>query len=104
MCIRDGVVRWTPRIGADGPERVRFGILGAAATFLGIFVLSLIHIDAADEEDSVDLGGRRIFPQKKKTKNQLNHVALHYHSCASVTPTSAPTHVLLSSSTQIYNI
>ena len=26
--------------------------------------LSLIHIDAADEEDSVDLGGRRIIKKK----------------------------------------
>jgi len=32
------IVMWTPRIGAGGPERLRFGILGAAATFLGIFV------------------------------------------------------------------
>ena len=28
--------------------------------------LSLIHTDAADEEDSVDLGGRRIIKKKKK--------------------------------------
>ncbi len=27
--------------------------------------MSLIHIDAADEEDSVDLGGRRIIKKKK---------------------------------------
>lgn len=32
------IVMWTPRLGAGGPERLRFGILGAAATFLGIFV------------------------------------------------------------------
>src|SRR5664279_6654479 len=29
-----------------------------------ISYLSLIHIDAADEEDSVDLGGRRIIKKK----------------------------------------
>lgn len=32
------IIMWTPRLGAGGPERLRFGILGAAATFLGIFV------------------------------------------------------------------
>ncbi len=32
------IVMWTPRLGAGGPERLRFGVLGAAATFLGIFV------------------------------------------------------------------
>ncbi len=31
--------------------------------------LSLIHTDAADEEDSVDLGGRRIIKKKKNNKN-----------------------------------
>ncbi len=29
--------------------------------------LSLIHTDAADEEDSVDLGGRRIIKKKKRS-------------------------------------
>ena len=29
-------------------------------------ILSLIHIDAADERSSVDLGGRRIIKKKKK--------------------------------------
>lgn len=32
------IVMWTPRLGAGGPERLRFGVLGWAATFLGIFV------------------------------------------------------------------
>jgi uncharacterized protein len=32
------IVMWTPRLGAGGPERLRFGILGAAATFIGMFV------------------------------------------------------------------
>ncbi len=32
--------------------------------------LSLIHTDAADEEDSVDLGGRRIIKKKKKKKRR----------------------------------
>ncbi len=32
--------------------------------------LSLIQSDAADEEDSVDLGGRRIIKKKKKKKKQ----------------------------------
>ena len=32
------VVMWTPRLGMGGPERLRFGFLGFASTFLGIFV------------------------------------------------------------------
>ena len=32
------VVMYTPKLGAGGPERLRFGVLGGAATFLGIFV------------------------------------------------------------------
>ncbi|PPR09668.1 MAG: hypothetical protein CFH41_02373 [Alphaproteobacteria bacterium MarineAlpha11_Bin1] len=32
------IVLYTPKLGAGGPERIRFCILGAAATFLGIFV------------------------------------------------------------------
>ena len=32
------VVLYTPKLGAGGPERLRFGILGGAATFFGIFV------------------------------------------------------------------
>ena len=32
-------------------------------------MLSLIHTDAADEEDSVDLGGRRIIKKKKTKRN-----------------------------------
>ncbi|GML16575.1 hypothetical protein JSCD16_29810 [Clostridioides difficile] len=36
-------------------------------------MLSLIHIDAADEARSVDLGGRRIIKKKKKKKNSRNH-------------------------------
>ncbi|MEC8531139.1 MAG: sulfite exporter TauE/SafE family protein [Pseudomonadota bacterium] len=32
------VVLYTPKLGAGGPERLRFGILGGVATFLGIFV------------------------------------------------------------------
>ena len=34
--------------------------------------LSLIHSDAADEEDSVDLGGRRIIKKKKKKKKNIS--------------------------------
>ncbi len=34
-----------------------------------IVTVSYTHSDAADEEDSVDLGGRRIIKKKKK-KNQ----------------------------------
>ena len=37
------------------------------------YVLSLIHTDAADEEDSVDLGGRRIIKKKKKKKNKKKY-------------------------------
>ncbi len=32
--------------------------------------VSYTHSDAADEEDSVDLGGRRIIKKKKKKKNK----------------------------------
>ncbi|MEE2995754.1 MAG: sulfite exporter TauE/SafE family protein [Pseudomonadota bacterium] len=32
------VVLYTPKLGAGGPERLRFGVLGGVATFLGIFV------------------------------------------------------------------
>ena len=32
------IVMWMPRIGAGGPEKIRFGILGLFTTFLGIFV------------------------------------------------------------------
>jgi len=32
------VVMWTPQLGMGGPERLRFGFLGFASTFLGIFV------------------------------------------------------------------
>ena len=32
------VVMWTPRIALGGPERTRFAFLGAASTFLGVFV------------------------------------------------------------------
>ena len=37
------VVMWTPRLGAGGPERLRFGILGAAATFLSPFIAHASH-------------------------------------------------------------
>ncbi len=45
------------------------------------YTLSLIHIDAADEEDSVDLGGRRIIKKKKKkqnTKKNKNKTTIQY--------------------------
>ena len=35
-----------------------------------LFILSLIHTDAADERSSVDLGGRRIIKKKKKKKKK----------------------------------
>ncbi len=38
-----------------------------------LYALSLIHSDAADEEDSVDLGGRRIIKKKKKEKKEINY-------------------------------
>ena len=40
-------------------------------------ILSLIHTDAADEEDSVDLGGRRIIKKKKKsTKAEMTDMQI----------------------------
>ena len=51
----------------------------AAVAALGITVYQLgtcllYTSDAADEEDSVDLGGRRIIKKKKKkTKNKQRH-------------------------------
>ncbi len=39
-----------------------------AAPFCGVIPVSYNTSDAADEEDSVDLGGRRIIKKKKKNK------------------------------------
>ncbi len=36
--------------------------------------------DAADEEDSVDLGGRRIIKKKKKHKTHTHTQATHTHT------------------------
>ncbi len=41
--------------------------------------LSLIHSDAADEEDSVDLGGRRIIKKKIKKKLKKNNERIFYN-------------------------
>ena len=49
--------------------RTRYGILASVVgIFCNVFLLSLIHICAADEEDSVDLGCRRTIKKKKKNK------------------------------------
>ena len=47
--------------------------------FVKICISCLLYTsDAADEEDSVDLGGRRIIKKKKKTtKNQKENVYMY---------------------------
>ncbi len=45
---------------------------------LSINPVSYTHSDAADEEDSVDLGGRRIIKKKnKKNKNKQQQLLRH---------------------------
>src|SRR5674536_399971 len=59
-------------VAADGSEDLQdpFGRRGGAVPELGVEAnLCLLYTsDAADEEDSVDLGGRRIIKKKKKKK------------------------------------
>ena len=42
--------------------------------------LSLIHSDAADEEDSVDIGGRRVIKKKKKKKRRKRRISNTQHN------------------------
>ncbi len=49
-------------IAADASHVQHLTLLALASHF----ELSLIHTDAADEEDSVDFGGRRCLQQKKR--------------------------------------
>src|SRR5664279_6650545 len=57
-------------------DAVASGGAGAQAVALLLLEVSQVHFcllytsDAADEEDSVDLGGRRIIKKKKKKKNK----------------------------------
>eukprot|EP00658_Telonema_sp_P-2_P023701 TRINITY_DN19502_c0_g1_i3.p1 TRINITY_DN19502_c0_g1~~TRINITY_DN19502_c0_g1_i3.p1 ORF type:complete len:133 (-),score=36.36 TRINITY_DN19502_c0_g1_i3:75-473(-) len=55
-------------------QRLRYPVASVSLTQLGVpqsVVCLLYTSDAADEEDSVDLGGRRII-KKKKNKNNAN--------------------------------
>ena len=52
-----------------GPRRCPPPWRGIAAS-----ALSLIHTDAADEEDSVDLGGRRIIKKNKYREKNSDEV------------------------------
>ncbi|CZS11763.1 hypothetical protein CDFC105_93889 [Clostridioides difficile] len=51
--------------------KVSFFILGIFTLFIACL---LYTSDAADEEDSVDLGGRRIIKKKKKAELQRERV------------------------------
>ena len=44
-----------------------------------VYNLSLIHTDAADEEDSVDLGGRRIIKKKKDGRLRVRMYRISRH-------------------------
>ena len=63
-----------PKLSRDSVSSILYQLLitfclGVLSTVFGaVLALSLIHTDAADEEDSVDLGGRRIIKKKKKKK------------------------------------
>ena len=45
-------------------------LLATGIHIMSISAVSYTHSDAADEEDSVDLGGRRIIKKKKKKKRK----------------------------------
>lgn len=67
------IVMWTPRLGAGGPERLRFGILGGAATFLGIFVSATgTFLSPFIAHASLD---RRIHVSTMATLMSISHVA-----------------------------
>ena len=55
MCIRDS-------------DKVGHSTASVPVTFIDVEPCLLYTSDAADEEDSVDLGGRRIIKKKKKKK------------------------------------
>ena len=64
---------WTPRLGAGGPERLRFGVLGGAATFLGIFVSATgTFLSPFIAHASLD---RRIHVSTMATLMSISHVA-----------------------------
>src|SRR5664280_3917004 len=50
-------------------SRTEWRNLSTKNSFCRVFIVCLLYTsDAADEEDSVDLGGRRIIKKKKKNK------------------------------------
>src|SRR5674536_404283 len=67
--IEPGVPREALAIPANSsPRPSRKTTVNIPTTILSIIICLLYTSDAADEEDSVDLGGRRIIKKKKKKK------------------------------------
>src|SRR5665648_1280124 len=64
----------TKLAGASSSFGSEFNFLSFSISMLhGLLQICLLYTsDAADEEDSVDLGGRRIIKKKKKKKNKKN--------------------------------
>ena len=62
-------------IGA-GTNRMNVYTVRKATQGLANYIICLLYTsDAADEEDSVDLGGRRIIKKKKRTTKRVGRVA-----------------------------
>src|SRR5665648_1277163 len=76
-CVEDDLLQWVihdkPETEYHPEQDLEQGIqiLGTLQTRLP-YVCLLYTSDAADEEDSVDLGGRRIIKKKKKKKKKNN--------------------------------
>eukprot|EP00658_Telonema_sp_P-2_P057099 TRINITY_DN4555_c0_g1_i6.p1 TRINITY_DN4555_c0_g1~~TRINITY_DN4555_c0_g1_i6.p1 ORF type:complete len:137 (-),score=20.47 TRINITY_DN4555_c0_g1_i6:25-435(-) len=69
--------RMLPNSSSLGPRVLTQAVLDLVAVFEFFLVCLLYTSDAADEEDSVDLGGRRIIKKKKKVKVIIEqHVGL----------------------------
>ena len=68
----DAIVKQISELTEAGADIVRVSCPDKDSTLSlkKIIKLSLIHTDAADEEDSVDIGGRRIIKKKRKSKNE----------------------------------
>ena len=74
MCIRDRFIAaysgFGPITYSVGPKNPNYTGTGPTGPFI---VCLLYTSDAADEEDSVDLGGRRNIKKKKKKKKKKKH-------------------------------
>src|SRR5665648_1094267 len=74
----NGLITWTPTNEQVGINLVEVEISDGKKSITQSFEIEVINVnnlcllytsDAADEEDSVDLGGRRIIKKKKQYKN-----------------------------------